>query len=346
MRNRVLVLVTAVAALTGPGVPGAEEVRSVRPVIGTISLFPLAPGNRWEYLRGGETWVAEVVRAPDNSPFRRVHEMVGYHGAGWTALLAESPFGTVVEIVPGSERDRLWYLFAAPVGLGWTFEGGYGCVEGSRVAVAARGERIVVPAGVFDDTIRLEFRSHCFDAGILAEWFAPGVGLVRREENSIAGPVVSELVRATVGQASWPRSLYTTTLLLDSSAYTQNLMPPVRPEALAEVRGALLVHAAGPEPAEVRFSGCKSVAIVVSDASGQEVTRGRGDDGGCCACDNVLTVDLRRGPHAVPFAVPLRPPDGRPLPDGFYAVTATWETLDPPPLRPSATARIEVRSVH
>ncbi|MFZ5785909.1 MAG: hypothetical protein ACOY3Y_05665 [Acidobacteriota bacterium] len=346
MRSRILVLVAAVVAMAGAGIPAADDLRGVRPVIGQNSPFPLAPGNRWEYVRRNETWIAEVVQAPESSMLRRVHELLGYHGPGSTALLAEGPFGTVVEVGPQAGRDRLWYLFGAPIGLRWTFEGNAGCVEGSRVAVAARRERVVVPAGVFEDAIRLEFDSSCADAGILAEWFAPGVGLIRREENSIAGPVVSELVRATVGTASWPRGLYTTTLLLDAPTYTHNLMPPVRPEALAEARGALLVHAAGPVPVEMRFSGCMSVAVVVSDASGRELARGRGDDGGCCACDSVLTVDLRRGPHAVPFAVRLSTADGRPLPDGFYAVTATWETLDPPPLRPTATARAEVRSVH
>lgn len=346
MRSRILVLLAVVTAAAGFGRSQADELRQVRPVIGQNSPFPLAPGNRWEYLRGGETWTAEVVHSPQSSALRRVHELVGYHGPGSRALLAEGPLGTVVETDPGPGRDRLWYLFSAPIGLRWTFEGGSGCVEGSRVAVAARRERVVVPAGEFEDAIRLEFHSPCLDAGLLAEWFAPGVGLIRREENSIAGPVVSELVRATVGTASWPRGLYTTTLLLDTPVHTNNLMPPVRPESLPEMRGALLVHTAGPEPVEVRFSGCMSVTVVVLDAFGREVARGRGDDGGCCACDNVLTVDLRRGPRAVPFAVRLSSADGRPLPDGFYAVTATWETLDPPPLRPSATARIEVRSVH
>lgn len=48
----------------------------------------------------------------------------------------------------------------------------------------------------------------------------------------------------------------------------------------------------------------------------------------------------------MPFSVPLVREGGHPLEDGAYSVTATFETLEPKPLQPRASARIEIQSVH
>ncbi len=79
-------------------------------------------------------------------------------------------------------------------------------------------ERLVisVPAGEFHDVLGIDRQQMlCADAGIVSEWFAPGVSLIRRVGESIAGPVASELVKAELGSRRRPRSTYQTCLLPD-----------------------------------------------------------------------------------------------------------------------------------
>src|SRR5437667_445126 len=61
----------------------------------------------------------------------------------------------------------------------------------------SRSEQVTGPAGTFA-AIHIQFTTQCGDAGITDEWFVKGIGLVKRVEDSIAGPRTTQLERATI----------------------------------------------------------------------------------------------------------------------------------------------------
>jgi hypothetical protein len=357
MRGRVVLLVAGGLFLPVALPPVSAHAQTVGHVSADVPrYFPLAVGNRWVYERtgpiGSEQWTAAVVDrvTPPNGWLYFVLD--GYFGP--RRLVRATPGGAVFEFNPDGPADNLWYRLDAEVGTTWqiqleplpTLSPMADCVSGSKVVLARRTEVVTVPAGTFEGVVRLDFSSPCADAGIESEWFAPGVGLIRRQESSFAGPVVSQLVRAAIGDSTLPPLPYSSTLSLDRPVYVNNLMPPIGPRATPTVRGRFVVSNTTDIPISFAFSGCMSVGVVVLDEAGHEVLRARGEGGGCCLCKVVLNVSLVNDALVVPFAFKLETPAGQPLPDGRYAVAAALETLDVAPLRPSATATIEVRSVY
>jgi hypothetical protein len=347
-------LIWAVISVSLAG--GVLAQGSVRQGLGAQTLFPLRDGNSWTYARKGlgevTEWrvaVAGKVTAPRVHPYFTLER----YFPGAPHSVRSDPFGTVTERSDGF-RDHLWYLLGAPVGTSWTIQLAPSplasplpdCIAGAKVTLASRGETLSVPAGEFDRVVRVDWASACADAGIASEWFAPGVGLIRRDELSFAGIVTSELVRAELEGGPLPRAGYVTALSLDRPLYHYNLMPPIDPGAIPTVAGTFAVHKRADLPLVLAFSGCKSVSLAAVGEGGEVVVLAGGSDGGCCECDHVVEWDFSRGPLVIPFAFKLAGEGGRPLPDGRYAVEATLDTVDAAPLRPSARATIDVVSTH
>jgi hypothetical protein len=274
--------------------------------------------------------------------------LVGYFGEG-TRLVRADLASSVFERGEAG-REHLWYRLRAPVGTSWkltTAPPELPCLAGATLTIGARDEVVTVPAGAFRGVVRVDYSaSRCADAGITREWFAPGVGLVRRVEASIAGTRTSELVFARLGETTWPRTAWATSLELSSPRYVNDLMPTVGPRPLPQVRGAFVLRNRSDVPVELVFGGCRSVTLVVRDEAGEVVLESRADDGGCCACDNLVRVTLLRNALLLPFSFVLADGTGEPLPDGFYSLTATLDALGGETLRPAARARFEVQSVY
>lgn len=357
MRRLFTVLFLAVLLVTVAGL-GEEANAQGRPraSLARASYFPLQDGNWWLYTKTGPgeptQWRVEVTQ-PETTTENRSYLLLGGYFFGVPHLLRVIPPDIVVERNAEHGRDYLWYMLGAPVGMRWelhiapspTLAPIAACLDGAKLVLAARDEVVRVPAGEFHNVVRVDWRTECVDAGITSEWFAPGIGLIKRVEASIAGPVVSELVEAHIGEPITARLPYSVSLSLDRPLYVNNLMPPVDPHTLPSVNAAFAVANLTELSLELVFSGCKSVAIEVRDAAGEVVLRARSDDGGCCTCDNLVPVILRRSSLTMPVAFKLITEGGEPLPDGWYAVVATLETVGEAP-RPSATALIEVQSVH
>jgi hypothetical protein len=356
MRGRVAAVVAAVLVLVAPP-PGRVHAESIGPVAAEVpSYFPLEVGNRWVYERrgpiGSEPWTV-AVRDRVTTPKGELYFVLdGYFGP--RRLVRTTLRSAVSEFDPDGPADNLWYRLGAEVGATWqiqlepppTLSPIADCVNGSKALLASRSAVVTVPAGTFERVVRVDVSSPCADAGIESEWFAPGVGLIRRQETSFAGPVVSELVWTAFGDPARSRLPYSSSLSLDQPVYVNNLMPPIGPGAIPTVRGRLVVSNTTDIPVRFAFPGCISVDVVVRDEAGNEVLRARGEGGGCCLCNDLLNVSLVNDALVVPFSFRLGTRAGQPLADGRYAVTATLETLDVAPLRPSATAAVEVRSVH
>lgn len=89
----------------------------------------------------------------------------------------------------------------------WTMalsQEGIPCNEGAKIKVASRSEIVEVPAGTFQNCLKLEFTTNCNDAGVEAQWFAPNVGLVKQTESTFAGLLTTELVKASIAGKNYP----------------------------------------------------------------------------------------------------------------------------------------------
>jgi hypothetical protein len=355
VRSRLVLLLVLLVLLVTPGALllaspqlGADGVQFLQ----ARNYFPLQTGHRWIYaVNGGPgtgIWEVNVGDRQATGPFRSYRELSGYFGRG-VRLVASTFSGTVLE--RGSDGgDYLWYQFGGQVGRSWVMRFPPGapssCEDGATLSIGARNQVVSVPAGEFKQVIRIDFMTPCADAGITAEWFAPGVGLIRREETTLAGPIVSELVYAELGQTALPDALYATSLLLSSPRYVNDLMPPVDPSGLPQVTGAFVVRNQTGEPAELVFpSSCRGLRLEVWNQAGELVLAKNTLEG--VPCLQVITrVVLTHRSLVVPFSFLLADESGRPLPDGPYSVTAVLLTVPPEVLRPAARAQIEVVSTH
>ncbi|RPI22231.1 MAG: hypothetical protein EHM61_22755 [Acidobacteria bacterium] len=316
------------------------------------SYFPLQTGYRWVYsverAGGGLGWEVKVEAEESVSFLRSYHRLSGYFGPNDSRRVRATLLGNVVE--RGKDgKEYLWYQFNAPVGKSWEMDiapdNAPACEDGATLTIGARDEVVSVPAGEFRHVIRVDHIPRCVDAGITREWFAPGVGLVRRESTSIAGAVVSELVYAELGDIILPKSVYSTSLLLSSPTYGHNLMPPIDPSKVARVQGTFVVRNQTEGPAELLFpSACVTLQLEVRDAEGKLVLQ-KLPEIVCPAI--VLKVDLAKQPLVVPFSLVLADKDGKPLPDGSYSLTVVLLTSVPhETLRPAARAPIQISSAH
>lgn len=86
---------------------------------------------------------------------------------------------------------------------GWSFVGDLGGLNAGPM-VATTGGSVTVPAGTFTNVTELKLTTRAADAGVTRIWFAKDIGIVKWEEQSIAGPVTMELATGNVAGQSLP----------------------------------------------------------------------------------------------------------------------------------------------
>lgn len=316
------------------------------------SFFPLEAEATWVYHRQGPGGTQEFRVTARWWAEKKAFMLTGYFPPvslpRWVRWL---PHGEVWELDPFTDETFLWYRFAVPEGTRWQLHLAQfplmlpemtSCVDGSWLTLTHRGEWVQVPAGTFPST-RITWESPCRDAGIVAEWFAPGVGLVRREETSIVGPVVTELVsyqfHPWINPGGW-----TTSLSLVSPVVWHNRMPGPQPPSVGRLQGLLTVSNFSAEPVSLSFSGCVRLRFRVYDQQGQLLKEGEVEGEGCCLCAVVLTKELSPGVLVVPFEFAASDEEGKPLPPGRYLLEAELATLDPQ--RPGGKLPFEVKEAY
>lgn len=299
-----------------------------RPVLSPANFFPLQPGTTWVYqVSGAGGGVREVVAKLGVSPvgLRGGVLLEGYFPG--PARLVRSSGGTVDELGPGGEAYP-WYLLAAPEGTSWTLRLApvaaanlLPCIDGARLTVASRNETVAVPAGRFDSVVLVRWETPCRDAGIHAEWFAPGVGLVKREEGSFAGILRWELKELRRGQLP-PVPPYGAALALSRRHYVLDLMPPVDRDRLPYLEGTLALWLFDPVPdGEPGVPLCLEVVGEIEDENHRPVTSFAIPDPGCLVLAPMAFSRYR----LIPFAWPLLA-GGTPLPQGSYTLRVEVRT--------------------
>jgi hypothetical protein len=204
------------------------------------NYFPLAVGNQWAYIRVGQTIdtvqkilvdVSAKMTPPGSTEV--YYQLNNYNGQ--THWVRQDASGVVSEYLRNSSseysQNLLWYIFNAEAGKSWTMRidtsvpGVIPGSNGATLTVISRNETVKVPAGVFYNAIHIQFRTNVMDAGITDEWFAAGVGLVKRVETSFVGPVTTELKQAVIGGIIIENPLVTTSVKTDQPVYWENHMP-------------------------------------------------------------------------------------------------------------------------
>jgi hypothetical protein len=169
--------------------------------------FPQQIGNEWTYQKTGRLagegsgWTNKIIEKDG-----QFYKHSNYWGDGIARWLRTNANADVVERSKG--KPALWYRLASPQQKSWVVDlavEGPPCVDGAKATVASRNETVVVPAGTFKNCIKLVFQTNCNDAGVNEQWFAPGVGLIKETEDTIGGPLTSELVSAKIGGVTYPK---------------------------------------------------------------------------------------------------------------------------------------------
>jgi len=149
--------------------------------------FPLEVGNRWIYeiaqhlfsgtrevaveaMRGGSFFIRTRTEGPG-----RIGDVVHVRANG-----------NEIDIELSREGFVPFYRFDEDA---WLHRDCDTCDDNSAIRVVARDEVVTTPAGVFTDCLKLVFLGRCIDAGLLAQWWAPDVGLVKSEQDNITGAV-------------------------------------------------------------------------------------------------------------------------------------------------------------
>jgi hypothetical protein len=310
------------------------------------SFFPLEVGNEWVYSDGTDTFTVQVLSENREANGASYFGVSGYFPNDSVKIrkLRQDALGQILEFNPNGD-DYLWYRVGNDLGA-WTVQtgGNLECIAGSRASRGKVGEKVEVPAGVFERALRLDLLSPCADAGISAEYFAAGIGLVRRITVTIAGPRTANLVSAKVGLEQLPGTAYGVELSADHPVYFNNLMPPiVNPSPT--MRARLLVRNDTDVPLNLTFPTTQRFDFVVSDATGKEITRWSDGRAFGPVVGHEQIVDGGRSYYA---DVVLKGRDGNPIPAGIYTLNGylTTSRSESAPAIFSGTITFEIRDLH
>lgn len=145
-----------------------------------------------------------------------------------------------------------------------------GCNDG--VTIAARDLVMDTAAGHFTGVVQLTYGhlAGSADCGLLEQFFAPGVGVIKYSQTTIAGPVSYEFSFGMVQGVTYPKPTITAKATSDQFYYTVKVgmnHPPVIPKAALTVE--LLNESA--EPITFNYTHRCHCYVIIRDASGNVV---------------------------------------------------------------------------
>ena len=150
--------------------------------------FPLKVGNSWTYSPQLEQSITDIKITEYGVYF--VFSMYNYENR----MFKKDSNSNVIEYKNG--QVRLWYKFSALEGESWIIQDSDGSdlMNNCVVTLISKNERVSVPAGTFENCVKFNFNCpDVEDAGLISEWFAPGIGCIKRITQSFAGPRTYEL---------------------------------------------------------------------------------------------------------------------------------------------------------
>jgi hypothetical protein len=297
--------------------------------------FPLAVGNQWVYRSSSivplDPLVIEVTGTQtfDGRPYYRVQ---GFPGGA--VFLRHTDVGTLVAYNQTARREEMWVAFGSPEGT--PFDSAMDQCS-PRGVVASRSARYRGPLGEFDNGLRITYPpAACADAGLTADTFLPGVGLVERRQTSFAGEIVFELIYARLGRTTAVgEQELTFSLTLDRAVYLigrQAARVPVTLTARLTLRSTL------DQAVRLTYPSGQSFDLAIRNEKGEEVYRW---SNGRAFTQALRQEEFGPGERNYVTVVPLAV-SGVPLPAGRYTAEG-WLTVDG--ARYAATSGFEVRNL-
>ena len=334
-RSLVTLVLLGAAGLARAQLPPRSRALQLRQ---PANYFPLAVGNSWTYTIEG--------RAASGTVTVRVTESVETAGRQYFRLEGFTPQPALVrvgsrdrlwEFRPDSGTEHLWYDFAAAQGTTWRSELPHPCLGTAKLA--SRHSDAAVPAGDFNAALVIRYGATiCADAGIQEEVFAPGIGLLRRTETTIAGPRSMALTEARVGSRVIRSSALSFSLSIDQPVYIPNLMPPVTPDrAVPVMRARITIRNTTNFPLRLGFSSGQRFDLAIRDSNGQDIYRWSATR---LFTQETGTLELSPGEKTFSTEIPLGQQAGRPLPQGRYVAEAWLTTAEPSAYRASVSFEI------
>jgi hypothetical protein len=237
---------------------------SLLPVIFSLAsaapqdYFPLQTGNQWIYRASkfGQTLVAEITETAWANG-NQYYVLTGLGPDTWLRMSAE---GTLYAYNPETKTEGVWAAFATPEGQSYrsTIDT---CSPTGKVS--SHAFHAVLPIGEFDTLFAIDYPpARCADAGLTNELYLAYIGLVRRIQTSIAGPVTYDLVYARLGGV--------TVVTAPELSFTASVVPP------GLVRMAL--RNTGPDPVTLTYPSGQRFDVVLRNDKGDAVyqwSRGR-----------------------------------------------------------------------
>ncbi|MEZ5364566.1 MAG: BsuPI-related putative proteinase inhibitor [Bryobacterales bacterium] len=274
-------------------------------------FFPLAEGNSWTYnidRFGPEEGVTVSVGAPVEMHGVAYFPVRGF--AADEALLRADANGRVLQYIAEEGREALWYDFSLPIGGTWTPQTPDDCT--GPATIGARNETASLPAGVFRETVTVEYGpGGCADAGIGEEVFAAGIGLVRRTETTIAGPRTMQLARARVGGRTIESAGLSFSVKIDRPSYVHGANG-----VAATLHASVTAENSSDIPLALTFPSPQLFDLSIRNEKGETVYTWSADK-----LFPAVVTDITLGRRVFEVEIPLEI-SGRPLPDGMYVVEA------------------------
>lgn len=149
--------------------------------------FPLEVGNSWTYSPELEQSITDIKITEYGIYF--AFSMYNYENR----IFKNDSNSQIIEYKNG--QRRVWYKFSALEGESWIIQDSDGSdlMNNCVVTLISKNERVSVPAGRFENCVKFNFSCPVMDAGLFSEWFAPGIGCIKRITQTIAGPRTYEL---------------------------------------------------------------------------------------------------------------------------------------------------------
>ena len=150
-------------------------------------FFPITMGSYWIYayeLSADSLLWQVIAHVGDTAVIDRPGNSSMPHGGPLTVRLS----GDGVELNLSGEGWVEYYHFLP--GRSWVHRDPFDCDDFGVYRAERENGMVSTPAGSFFNCLRIERSDYfgCADAGTTREWWAPGVGLVKWEELTIAGP--------------------------------------------------------------------------------------------------------------------------------------------------------------
>jgi hypothetical protein len=219
-----------------------------------------------------------------------------------------------------TQQDVLLTSFQSPV---WHAAPKRMCSQDARVLPEPAEYK--GPAGRYNSAKKVEYRvNNCADAGVEQELYVENIGMVRRVETTIAGPVAFDLVQAAVGPvtvAEQPGTSFRLGLRQQPEVVVANLRLAVE----------------GGIPIKMTFHSGQEFDLLLRDESGREIWRWSNGRFFTMIIQEKIVGELTHTAE-----IPLVQ-NGQRLPDGVYTVEA-WLTNNTPERQFATAANFEIRS--